>query len=196
MSPCSKYHLGFWLKAKIDAVLCIITSILQLILSETCWILPLPREFMCRWCVEHNVQLCEDSYRLMLDAFTVTKEAEPSFLSLLLFVDMSGQSCEESGGPTNAETCNVRLMWWHFVHYHSLRISAVPIITIVLMWCCTQGSAQGSREVLPTSKTPTSSARVTSMFLHSVNCTETVKRPCAEVCVVWCLKFIVRIIFS
>jgi hypothetical protein len=47
----------------------------------------------------------------MLDAFPVTKEAEPSFLSLLLFADRSGQSSVKRVGPTNTEMCNARLMF-------------------------------------------------------------------------------------
>jgi hypothetical protein len=60
--------------------------------------------------------------------------------------------CEDSAGPTTTEMCNARVMWWHFVHYHTLRISAIPIITFVLM-CCTQSSAKGLRAFLPINKT-------------------------------------------
>jgi hypothetical protein len=102
----------------------------------------------------------------VLDAFTVTKGAEPSFLSLLLFADRSGQSPVKRVRAQPTQKCVMWDSWWHLVHYHTLRISAVPVITFVLMCCCTQGSAQGSREVLPSNKTSISSARGTSMFLH------------------------------
>jgi hypothetical protein len=79
--------------------------------------------------IQTFMQLCEDSCCLMFDAFTVTKEAEQSFLSLLQFADRSGQSRVKRVQTQPTQKC---VMWDYFMHLND------PCNYRNFEWCCTQ----------------------------------------------------------
>jgi hypothetical protein len=104
--------------------------------------------------LSYSIHLCEDSYCLMLCAATGSKDDKPSFVSLLLFADRSGESSVTRVRAHPTQLCDGRLMWWHLAHGRTSHISAVPVIIVILIRCCTQSPAPGSRAFLPTARHP------------------------------------------
>ena len=119
-----------------------------------------------------SMHYCEDSCCLMLSQWL--KKMNHYLCRYCLLTGLESHLWRECG--LNQYICSAWLVWWHLVHDHTSHISAVPVIIVILMWCCTQESCSRIKGIPSYSKTPTSSTRVTSMFLPSLLTAQKVRR--------------------
>jgi len=92
------------------------------------------------------------------------------------FADGSGESSVKRVRVQPVQLCNVRLMWWHLVHDHTSHVSAVLVIHCHFDTVLYPESCSRIKGVPSYIKTPTSSTRVPSMFLHSLLTPQKVRR--------------------